>query len=61
MAGSHRRYGISESAFFNSGKKYGGLDVSKLCTLKTLEEEIRCLKKNVADMELDLEPLKALL
>jgi putative transposase len=56
-----RRYGVSDATIYNWRKKYGGLEVSELRKLKTLEEENRRLKKIVADKELDLDALKALL
>ena len=56
-----RRYGVSEATIYNWRKRYGGLEVSELRKLKTLEEENRRLKRIVADKELDLDALKALL
>ena len=34
-----RKMGISSATFYNSKKKYGGLGVSELRRLKSLEEE----------------------
>ena len=56
-----RRYGVSDATIYNWRKKYGGLEVSELRKLKTLEEENRRLQKIVADTELDWEALQALL
>jgi putative transposase len=36
-----RRYGVSDATIYNWRKKYGGLEVSELRKLKTLEEENR--------------------
>lgn len=56
-----RKYGVSDATIYNWRKRYGGLEVSELRRLKTLEEENRRLKRIVADKELDLDALKALL
>jgi len=56
-----RKYGVSDATIYNWRKKYGGLEVSELRKLRALEEENRRLKKIVADKELDLDALKALL
>lgn len=56
-----RKHGVSDATIYNWRKRYGGLELSDLRKLKTLEEENRRLKKIVADKELDLDALKALL
>jgi putative transposase len=56
-----RKYGVSDATIYNWRRRYGGLELSDLRKLKTLEEENRRLKKIVADKELDLDALKALL
>ena len=56
-----RKYGVSDATIYNWRKRYGGLEQSDLRKLKTLEEENRRLKKIVADKELDLDALTALL
>ncbi len=48
-----RKMGISDAAFFNWKKKYGGLGASGVRRLKQLEEENTKLKKLVADLSLD--------
>ena len=48
-----RKAGISEAAFYNWHKKYGGLMPSEMRRLKQLEEENGKLKKLVADLSLD--------
>lgn len=48
-----RKAGISEAAFYNWRKKYGGLMPPEMRRLKQLEEENGKLKKLVADLSLD--------
>lgn len=55
------KMGISEAAFYNWKKKYGGLGVSELRRLKNLEEENSQLKKLVADISLDKQILEDVL
>ncbi|GAB5518601.1 MAG: hypothetical protein RhofKO_08520 [Rhodothermales bacterium] len=54
-----RKMGISEAAFYNWKKKYGGLGTSELRRLKQLEAENQQLKKLVADLSLDMHMLSA--
>ncbi len=56
-----RKYGVSDATYYNWKKKYGGMSASDLRKLKALEEENRKLKRIVADKELDIDALKALL
>lgn len=56
-----RRYGISDATYYNWKKKYEGMSSSDLRKLRSLEDENRRLKKLVADKELDIDALKALL
>jgi len=56
-----RKMGISSATFYNWKKKYGGLGVSELRRLKSLEEENSRLKKLVADLSLDKEILQDVL
>jgi putative transposase len=53
-----RRHGISPATFYKWKAKYGGLDVSDVRRLKTLETENARLKRMVADLHLDIEILK---
>ena len=53
--------GISEGTFYNWKRKYGGLGVSELRSLKQLEEENRRLKNTVADLSLYKEMLQEVL
>jgi len=52
---------VSEQTFYRWKAKFGGMDVSEARRLKQLEEENRLLKQLVADKELDLQALKAVL
>lgn len=61
IADACRKYGISDATYYNWKTRYGGLEVSELRKLRTLEEENRRLKKIVAEKELDLDALKGLL
>lgn len=56
-----RKMGISENSFYNWKKRYGGLGVSELRRLKSLEEECRNLKRLVADLSLDKHMLQEVL
>ena len=40
-----RKYGVGDGTIYNWRKRYGGLELSDLRRLKTLEEENRRLKK----------------
>jgi len=42
-----RKHGISEATFYNWRNRYGGMEVSDVRRLKSLEEENRRLKKLV--------------
>jgi putative transposase len=56
-----RKYGVSDATYYNWRKKYEGMTSSELRKLRVLEEENRKLKRIVADKELDIDALKALL
>ena len=56
-----RRHGISDATFYKWKAKYGGLEVSEACRLKSLEDENRRLKKLLAEAMLDNAALKDLL
>jgi putative transposase len=56
-----RKYGISDATYYNWKTKYGGLSVSELKRLKTLEEENRRLKQIVADLTLDKQALQSVI
>jgi putative transposase len=56
-----RRHGVSDQTLRNWRTKFGDLGVSEVRKLKGLEDENRRLKKIVAEKELDLDALRALL
>ena len=56
-----RRHGVTEQTLYRWRKKYGGLQVSEMKRLRTLEEENRQLKRLVADQALNLQVVKDLL
>jgi putative transposase len=56
-----RRYGVTEQTLYRWRKKFGGLQVSEMKWLRTLEEENRHLKRLVADQALNLKAVKDLL
>ena len=56
-----RRHGISQNTFYKWKAKFGGMDVSDVRKLKTLESENGRLKKLLADAMLDNAVLKDLL
>lgn len=55
-----RQYGISEGTFYGWKNRYGGLEVSDIRRMRSLEEENRRLKTIVADLTLDNQALKAI-
>ena len=56
-----RKHGISDATYYIWRKKYRGMAGDDVRKLKTLEDENRRLKKILADKELDIDALKALL
>ena len=54
-----RKHGISEQTFYRWKSKFGGMEVSEAKRLRELEEENRKLKQIVAEKELDIRALKA--
>ena len=56
-----RRHGISDATFYKWKAKYGGLEISEMRRLKSLEDENRRLKKLLAEAMLDNAALKDLL
>ena len=56
-----RKYGMSDAAFYTWRQKFGGLTVSDLKRLKSLEDENRKLKKIVADQALKIDAIEELL
>jgi len=56
-----RKLGVTEQTFYRWKAKYGGMEVSEAKRLRQLEDENRRLKQLVADKELDLQAMKAVL
>ncbi|WP_369750421.1 IS3 family transposase, partial [Leptospira sp. Fiocruz LV4135] len=56
-----RKYGISGNTFYRWRSKYGGMELSELKRMKSLEEENGKLKKLYAEQALELEAIKMLL
>jgi putative transposase len=48
-----RKYGMSDASYYTWKAKYAGLSVSEIKWLKSLEEENRRLKQNVAEQARD--------
>lgn len=53
-----RKYGMSDSTYYNWKSKYQGMTESELRRLKELEEENRRLKEIIAEQSLDIKCLK---
>lgn len=53
-----RKHGISDATFYHWRSKYGGMNVSDVKRLKSLEEENAQLKRLVGQMALDIEGFK---
>ena len=54
-----RKHGINEQTFYRWKTKYGGMEVNDARRLRELEEENRKLKQIVAEKELDIRALRA--
>ena len=54
----YRQHNISEQTFYRWRDKYGGMEVSGVKKLKTIEKENAELKKVVAELTLDNRMLK---
>jgi len=54
-----RKHGISEQTFYRWKTKHGGMDVNDARRLRELEEENRKLKQIVAEKDLDIRALRA--
>jgi putative transposase len=53
-----RWHGISEQSFYRWRRKFGGMEVSDVKKLKSLEDENRRLKKLLAERDLEVEVMK---
>ena len=56
-----RKHGVSQGTFYKYKSKYGGMEVSDVAKLRTLEDENAKLKRPLADAMLDNVVLKDLL
>ena len=56
-----RKYGMSDTTYYNWKARYSGLSFSELKRLKALEGENRRLKQIVGEQALDIRALKDLL
>lgn len=56
-----RKYGISDQTFYNWRSKYGGMQVSDVKKMKSLEEENATLKRILGQKELEITAMKAVL
>jgi len=54
-----RKHGISDKTFYKWRARYGGMQVSDVKKMKTLEEENAMLKRILGQKELDIMALKA--
>ena len=53
-----REYGIATSTYYTLKERYGGMTVSHIQRLKSLESENQRLKRMYADAQLEIEGLK---
>jgi putative transposase len=56
-----REHGISEQTFYRWRKKFGGITISEAQRLRELEKENGRLKRLLAERDLEVDALKALL
>lgn len=56
-----RKHGISDQTFYKWRQKYGGMQVSDVKKMKTLEEENATLKRILGQKELEITAIKAVL
>ena len=56
-----RKHGLSQGTFYKYKSKYGGMEVSDVAKLRSLEDENARLKRLLADTMLDNVVLKDLL
>ena len=56
-----RKHGISDATFYKWRSKYGGMEVSDVAKMRSLEDENAKLKRLLADTMLDNVVLKDLL
>ena len=56
-----RKYGITEQTFYRWRNKYGGMEMSDMKLLKSLEFENSNLKRLVAEQALEIQAIKNVL
>ena len=56
-----RKHGISDQTFYKWRQKYGGMQVSDVKKMKTMEEENSLLKRILGQKELEITAMKAVL
>jgi len=56
-----RKHGLSQGTFYKYKSKYGGMEVSDVAKMRSLEDENAKLKRLLADQMLDNAVLKDLL
>ena len=56
-----RKHGLSQGTFYKYKSKYGGMEVSDVAKMRSLEDESAMLKRLLADTMLDNVVLKDLL
>ena len=56
-----RKHGLSQGRFYKYKSKYGGMEVSDVAKMRSLEDESAKLKRLLADAMLDNMVLKGLL
>jgi putative transposase len=56
-----RKHGISDQTYYRWKSKYGGMQLSDLKKMKSLESENNKLKRLVADLSLENQAVKELL
>ena len=56
-----RKHGLSQGRFYKYKSKYGGMEVSDVAKMRSLEDETAKLKRLLADAMLDNMVLKGLL
>jgi putative transposase len=54
-----RTHGITEQTYYRWKAQFGGMELSEMQRLTTLEDENRRLKQIVAEQTLDIQALKA--
>jgi putative transposase len=53
-----RKHGVSPATFYKWKSKFGGMEISDVAKMRTLEDENRRLKKLLAESALEIDALK---